>query len=175
MLAWHRRVYLRQINFPRAGGILTAVNIEAAMAGSLSIRMSVSAYLAVKSMHVGCAALSLAGFAARGVLMLHDSPLLATRFARIAPHVVDTVLLASALWLAWHLRQFPFVHGWVTAKVVALAAYIALGSMALRRGPTRRARALAFALALLCAAYIVWVALSRDALGPLAWLAARGG
>ena len=145
------------------------------MAGSLSIRMSAIALLAVKSVHVGCAALSLAGFAARGVLMLRESPLLATRFARIAPHVVDTLLLASALWLAWQLRQYPFVHGWVTAKVLALAAYIVLGSIALRRGPTRRARAVAFALALACAGYIVAVALARDALGPLAWFAGRGG
>jgi uncharacterized membrane protein SirB2 len=154
---------------------LTAVNTETAMAGSLAIGMSAVAMLAVKSVHVGCAALSLAGFAARGILMLRESPLLATRFARIAPHVVDTVLLASAVWLSWQLQQFPFVHGWVTAKVLALAAYIVLGSVALRRGPTRRARAVAFALALACAGYIVAVALSRDALGPLAWFAARGG
>jgi uncharacterized membrane protein SirB2 len=83
------------------------------------------------------------------------------------------VLLASALWLAWRIEQYPFVHGWLTAKVLALAAYIVLGSVALRRGLTRSARALAFALALACAAYIVLVALTRDALGPLAWIASR--
>jgi len=154
---------------------LTPVNFDAAMAGSLCMRMSASAYLAVKWVHIGCAVLSLTGFALRGVLMLRDSPLLTARFARIAPHVVDTVLLVSALWLAWQLRQFPFVHGWVTAKVLALLAYIVLGSIALRRGTTRCVRAFALVLALACAGYIVAVALSRDALGPLAWLAARGG
>jgi uncharacterized membrane protein SirB2 len=132
--------------------------------------MDATTFLAVKWIHVGSAALSLAGFAARGVLMLRGSALLATRFARIAPHVVDTVLLASALWLAWQLGQYPFVHGWLTAKLLALLAYIALGSIALRRGRTPRARAVALALALACAAYIVAVALARDALGPLAWL-----
>lgn len=57
-------------------------------------------YLTLKLVHVGCAIASISGFTLRGILMLLDSPLLATRFARIAPHVVDTVLLASALWLA---------------------------------------------------------------------------
>lgn len=123
-------------------------------------------YFAVKVVHMGCAALSIAGFIARGLLMLAGSPLLETRFARVAPHVVDTVLLASALWLAWFLGQAPFVHGWLTAKVVALLGYIALGMVALRRGRTRGLRAAAFAGALACAAYIVAVALTRD---PTPW------
>jgi uncharacterized membrane protein SirB2 len=122
-----------------------------------------AAYLIAKSVHVGCAAASIAGFFARGMLMLRGSPLLEARFVRVAPHVVDTALLASALWLAWLIGQYPFVHGWVTAKVLALLAYIALGSVALRRGRTKGARAAAFVAALGAAGYIVSVALTRDA------------
>ena len=62
-------------------------------------------YLLVKQLHVACVVLSLAGFAARGALMLAGSPLLQARFVRVAPHIVDTVLLASALILAWMLQQ----------------------------------------------------------------------
>jgi uncharacterized membrane protein SirB2 len=105
---------------------------------------------------------SIAGFFARGALMLRGSELLQARFVRIAPHVVDTLLLASALWLAWRIGQYPFVHGWVTAKVLALLAYIVLGSVALRRGRTRAVRTAAFATALAAAGYIVSVALTRD-------------
>jgi uncharacterized membrane protein SirB2 len=112
-------------------------------------------------------ALSLAGFAARGLLMLAGSPLLQARFVRIAPHVVDTVLLASAVWLAWSLGQYPFVHGWLTAKVLGLAAYIVLGTIALKRGRTRFIRATAFAGALAAAGYVVWVALTRNPLPGL--------
>jgi len=125
----------------------------------------------MKSLHVGCAALSIAGFAARGALMLGNSPILQNRFVRVAPHVVDTILLLSAIWLAWSLRQVPFVQGWVTAKVVALVVYIVLGAVALRRGRTKAVRATAFAGALLTAAYIVSVAATRDPRGALAWLA----
>ena len=100
--------------------------------------------------------------------MLANSPLLQTRFARIAPHVVDSALRASAIWLAWSLGQFPFAHDWLTAKVLALVAYIVLGGIALRRGRTRALRAAAFVAALLTAGYIVSVALTRD---PFVWLA----
>jgi uncharacterized membrane protein SirB2 len=131
--------------------------------------MDANAYALVKSVHVGCAALSIAGFAARGVLMLRGSALLETRLARIAPHIVDTALLLSAVWLAWALGVAPFVHGWLTAKVLALLAYIGLGALALR-GRTRAVRAAAFAAALAAAAYIVAVALTHDPRGPLAWL-----
>jgi uncharacterized membrane protein SirB2 len=123
-----------------------------------------SAYELIRSIHVASVVLSLAGFAARGALMLAGSPLLQARFVRVAPHVVDTVLLASAAWLSWFVAQYPFVHGWLTAKVLALAAYVVLGSVALRRGRTRGARAAALAGALAVAAYIVAVALARDPL-----------
>ena len=122
-----------------------------------------AAYLAIKTVHLACAALSLAGFAVRGILMLAGSPLLQTRFARVAPHVVDTVLLVSAVWLAWFLGQVPFVQAWITAKVLALMLYIVLGMLALRRGRTKRLRAAAFVAGLATAAYIVAVALTRDA------------
>ena len=127
-------------------------------------------YLAVKWLHLSCAALSIAGFAVRGALMLAGSPLLQARFVRIAPHVVDTALLGSAVWLALFLHHYPFVEGWLTAKLAALIAYIALGSVALRRGRTRAVRAWAFAAALVAAGYIVSVALTRDPRGALAWV-----
>jgi uncharacterized membrane protein SirB2 len=127
-------------------------------------------YLLAKSIHVASVILSLGGFAARGALMLMASPVLDTRFVRIAPHVVDTVLLASALWLAWIIRQYPFVQGWLTAKVIGLLVYIVLGAIALRRGRTMRVRIAAFLGAAATAFYIVCVALTHDPRGFLLWL-----
>ena len=129
-----------------------------------------SAYLLVRELHVGCVILSLGGFAARGLLMLVGSPALDTRLVRVLPHIVDTLLLASALWLAWILRQYPFVHGWLTAKVIGLVVYIVLGAIALRRGKTKGIRIAAFAAAAATAFYIVSVALTHDARGFLLWL-----
>ena len=112
--------------------------------------------------HVACVALSWAGFFVRGVWMIRESPLLGARWVRVAPHVVDTVLLASAVALAAMLRQYPLAHGWLTAKVVGLVLYIALGMVALRRGPTRRARIAAWVAAQLVLGYVVAVALTKN-------------
>ncbi len=127
-------------------------------------------YATTRVIHVGCAVLSIAGFAVRGMLMLLESPLLQSRIARIAPHVVDTVLLGSAIALAWMSGQYPFAQGWLTAKVLALVAYVGLGTVALKRGRGKAARATAFVLALGTVLYIVSVALARDPLGPFAGL-----
>ena len=93
---------------------------------------------------------------------------LARRWVRIVPHVIDTVLLLSAIGLMLILRQYPFVHDWLTAKLVALITYIVLGSIALKYGATRRMRLIAFAAALVVFTYIVGVALNHHS---LAWFA----
>lgn len=119
-------------------------------------------YLALKHVHMTAVALSGTLFLLRGGLMLADSPRLFDRWARILPHVIDTVLLASAIGLVLWSGQIPFVQAWLGAKVVALCIYIVLGSVALKRGRGKSQRALAFALALLTFAYIVSVALTRQ-------------
>jgi len=121
-------------------------------------------YSLLKAVHVTCVGLTFALFFGRGLLMLTDSPLLRSRLLRIAPHVIDTLLLASAIGMAVASRQYPFVEGWLTAKLIALFAYIGLGSIAISRGRTRRARAIAWLLALAVFGYIVSVALARDPL-----------
>lgn len=121
-------------------------------------------YSLLKAVHVTCVVSTFALFFARGLLMLADSPLLRSRLLRIAPHVIDTLLLASAIGMAAASRQYPFVEGWLTAKLIALFAYIGLGSIAISRGRTRRARAIAWLLALAVFGYIVSVALTRDPL-----------
>lgn len=119
-------------------------------------------YLLLKHLHVTCVVLSGAGFALRGFWMLRESAMLEHRAVRILPHFVDSLLLGSALWMAWQSTQFPFVQAWLTAKLFGLLAYILLGTMALKRARGRTARARYFAAALLAYAYIVSVALSRQ-------------
>lgn len=121
-------------------------------------------YLALKHLHVTCVILSGLGFGLRGWWMLRASPLLKTRAARSIPHVIDTLLLGSALAMAWMSGQYPFVQGWLTAKVLGLFAYIGCGTMALKRGRTERERVFFLVLALLAFAYIVSVALTRSPL-----------
>jgi uncharacterized membrane protein SirB2 len=119
-------------------------------------------YFLIKHLHVTAVALSLSGFVLRGIWMLRSSPLLQARLTKVLPHLVDTVLLLSAIWLAVAIQQYPLVDGWLTAKVLGLIAYILLGTVALKRGPTLPIRLTAWIGALLVFGYIVLVALSKD-------------
>lgn len=121
-------------------------------------------YILLKYVHVSCVALSGGGFVLRGAWMMRASPLLARRWVRITPHVLDTVLLASAIALSLLIGQYPLVDSWLTAKVLGLLAYMALGTIALRRGRTRAVRIAAFWGALLVFAYIVAVAMTKSVL-----------
>lgn len=121
-------------------------------------------YLALKHLHVTCVVLSGLGFCLRGGWMLSESPLRQHRLTRVLPHIVDSLLLGSALTMAWLSGQYPFVNAWLTAKLCGLIAYIVLGMMALKRGRTKAIRACYFGLALMVYAYIVGVALTRNPL-----------
>jgi len=120
----------------------------------------------IKWLHVACAMLSGGGFFIRGILMIRGSVWLQARMVKVIPHVVDTVLLVSAIALAsqwgWAALQLP----WLLAKVVALLVYIALGVVALRAGRSKRVRVLAWLAAMLVFAYIVAVAMNKN---PLAF------
>jgi uncharacterized membrane protein SirB2 len=123
-------------------------------------------YLYVKHFHVFCVAMSLALFLFRGALMFADSKWLKNPLVRFTPHVVDTLLLTSALWLMTLVRQYPFVQAWLTVKVVLLVVYIVLGTFALKRGRTKFQRGVYFVLAVLVFLFMVSVARLHQ---PLGW------
>jgi uncharacterized membrane protein SirB2 len=125
-------------------------------------------YLPLRHLHIACAILSISLFVLRGALMLAESPWQRNLAMRYLPHAVDTVLLTSALMLTTIVHQYPFANGWLTAKVVLLTAYIVLGSIALKRGRTRRVRVAALVAALLAVAFLVSVARAHHPLGLFA-------
>jgi uncharacterized membrane protein SirB2 len=122
----------------------------------------------LKHLHMLCAVLSIAGFTLRGYWMLREDPRLQQRLSKVLPHIVDTLLLLSAIGMLviWHVS--PFAVSWLTAKVVALLLYIGLGMVALRFGKTRRVKITAWILALLVAIYIFAGAYTKSPLGLLA-------
>lgn len=119
------------------------------------------------SVHIFCVLLSGALFAFRGALMLRASPMLRSRFLRIFPHVNDTILLTAAVTLAVIIQQYPFVHDWLTVKVLLLVVYIGLGSACLRVGGSRPLRVLFFVLAITTFLFMISVAWYHHPLGLL--------
>ncbi len=125
-------------------------------------------YSVLKFVHVSCVVISAAGFFLRGLLMLRKSPLLDTRWLRIAPHINDTVLLAAAILLTMRVQQYPFFDTWLTAKVLGLCAYIVLGTYALSRRYRYHPRKYRLAAWISALAVLVWigsVAFSRHPAG----------
>lgn len=124
-------------------------------------------YLDIKAVHQAAVALSFCGFVARGAGALAGAAWVRGRIARSLPHVIDTVLLLSAVALVWLLRMNPINAPWLMAKIAGLVAYIGLGMVALRPGTPRGVRVVAWLAALAVFGYIVSVAITKSPAGFL--------
>lgn len=124
-------------------------------------------YFVVKTIHQGAVALSITGFFARGLGALTGACWVTSRAAKTLPHLVDTVLLLSALAMAWLLRLHPGNAPWLLAKIIGLLVYIGLGMVALKPGRPMLVRAVAWVGALVTFGWIVSVALSKRPMGFL--------
>ncbi len=125
-------------------------------------------YLATKYLHTVVALLTISGFVLRGFWMVRESPLLEHRLTRIAPHVIDTVLLVSGVTMLAMLSLNPLTEAWLVAKFAGLLLYILLGTLAIRRGPTKETRIVALVAAVAVFAWVIGVALAK---APASWLA----
>lgn len=125
-------------------------------------------YLILKYVHVTTAVATVSGFLLRGYWMLTESVKLRHPVVRIAPHIVDTLLLAAGIGMVWLLHLNPLVQPWLLAKFAGLIAYILLGTVAIKRGPTKQIRTVALVGAAAAFLYIAGVALTKS---PVSWLA----
>ncbi len=123
----------------------------------------------VKHIHLTFVVLSILGFVIRGIWMMKESPVLHAKVVKILPHVVDTILLVSAIVLAIQMGYNPADQPWLIAKIVALVVYIVLGTIALKPTRPKKIRVTAFVLALVCFAYIVSAAITKSPMGFLAF------
>lgn len=125
-------------------------------------------YTEIKFVHIAAVLTSGGLFALRGLLFGLGQSWVMAAPVRYLVYAVDTVLLTAALMLTTIIKQYPFVDGWLTAKVVLLAVYIALGYLAFWRARSRTARLGLWLSALLVFAFIISVALAHDPRGIFA-------
>lgn len=118
----------------------------------------------IKIIHLSCVVLSFLGFFIRGLLMIKASAVLGVRWIKIAPHLVDSVLLVSAFMLASQWGRAAFQQTWLQAKILALLVYIVLGMLALREGRPQAVRVSAWLGAMMVFVYIVLVAITKKPL-----------
>ncbi|HEY9278743.1 MAG TPA: SirB2 family protein [Eoetvoesiella sp.] len=122
-------------------------------------------YIAIKHLHMTAAILSILFFMVRAFWSVTGSAKLQLKFVKIAPHIIDTVLLVCGIFLA---SVIGASQPWILAKVVGVLLYIGVGTLAIKRGKTPQIRAIAALIAIAIFFYIVGVAISHS---PMSWLA----
>ena len=115
----------------------------------------------LKIFHLTFVMLSLFSFVGRVALSEIRPEILQQKALKIAPHVIDTLLLLSGITLVFQGHWLSGEYGWIVAKIIALLGYIGLGVVVMRNRGTERW--LAFAGAMACFAYIGIVAVSKNA------------
>ncbi len=120
-------------------------------------------YVLLKIIHVTSVIASFILFFLRGIWLIKNSEYrLRQRWVKILPHVVDTILLISAIMLAIIIQQNPITHSWLAAKIGGLLVYIGLGMVAMRFGKTRKTKITAWITAQCVFVYIVLVAVTKN-------------
>jgi uncharacterized membrane protein SirB2 len=121
-------------------------------------------YTAVKHIHLSIIVISVLLFVLRFIWTISQSQMMEKKWVKIVPHVVDTLLLLSALTLCVLVSQYPFVDAWLTEKILGLLMYILMGTIALKIGKTGFMRAVGFVGALSWLAFIAVIAVTKQPL-----------
>ncbi|MFM8760849.1 MAG: SirB2 family protein [Polynucleobacter victoriensis] len=122
-------------------------------------------YFAIKHTHVALAVLSVALFVLRaGFSIWHGKTL--TRPAKVAMHLIDTVLFGLGCLLLYVLAINPFVTPWLITKLITIVIYILIGLL-LIRSKSKPVKVMSFLLCCVLAIFIFSVALSKNPQGFL--------
>jgi uncharacterized membrane protein SirB2 len=116
----------------------------------------------IKIIHLCFALLSFSSFIGKVTVSELKPELLKQKAFKIAPHVIDSILLLSGITLVFLGDWLSGNFGWIIAKLLALIAYIALGIVTMKS--TGTSKWYAFAGAIACFMYIGMVAVTKNAL-----------
>ena len=125
-------------------------------------------YTQIRAAHLFAVLVSGTLFAARGLGVLAGARWPMHAFVRYSSYTVDTVLLTAALMLVSILPAAMFANHWLTVKLVLVVAYVVLGTLALKRARTPRARFICYLAALVVFGIVIGIAWRHS---PLGWLA----
>lgn len=127
-------------------------------------------YPQIKQAHIGLVTLSGTLFVLRGAAVLAGQAWPMARTLRVASMLIDTALLTAGATLWAVLSLNPVRDGWLGLKLLLVVAYIVVGTFALKRAPTRAAKATCYAAALALLALVVGIALAHH---PAGWFHMR--
>ena len=114
----------------------------------------------IKLIHLIFILTSLASFIARIALSVFKPGILKNKIIKIAPHIIDTVLLVSGITLVIQGNWLDGEFDWILSKLILLLIYIILGVMAMRFSDYKRW--LAFTGAIMCYIFIFLIAITKN-------------
>ncbi len=115
-------------------------------------------YILTKHLHLTCVVLSISLFIFRtGIRWIPIQRLQSVKILKILPHVIDTVLLCSGLYLAY-LLSFPY---FIMVKLFAVFLYILFGFGVMKFAKNRRQALLYFTGSMTCLLFVLGCALCK--------------
>ena len=121
-------------------------------------------YMMIKHLHMTAVALSVFLFIIRFYWSLADSSMMQKKWVKITPHIVDTLLLATAIALCVLITQYPFVNDWLTQKVIGVVLYILAGLWVLKWAKSNLEKWLGFVGAIAIIGLVAKMAVSKQPL-----------
>ncbi len=123
-------------------------------------------YLTVKHSHIFLVAINFLLFNLRFWLRFARPGKTLPKILKVLPHLNDTVLLFTGLWLIHLTGWIPFGNAsWLGAKLMLLMGYIFAGGKALRADVCSKHATTAYILSMACFAAIVALAYFK----PVLW------
>ena len=123
-------------------------------------------YLIVKHSHLLLVALTFLLFNIRFWLRFARPAHTLPKILKIFPHLNDTLLFLSGLWLIHLTGWIPFANAnWLGVKLLLLLCYIVFGAKTMHATPRSRRALLFYALSMLCFTSIIVLAYFK----PILW------
>ena len=123
--------------------------------------------LFLKYLHIVSVAASFALFFVRGLWVMRSYPDSQEKWIRTLPHVVDGLLVLSAVAMLAMSPLKGWPGDWLTVKLALIVIYVALRLYLVRGARTLTTKMLVWLLALLVFLFITTVAVLRNPLGIL--------
>jgi len=115
-------------------------------------------------LHMTLAVLSIALFTLRFIWLLSNSAKLSAKWVKIAPHIVDTLLLTVGVGLAVKYSINPLEQLWLGEKLLAVIAYIFTGYYTLKLARNKTMQIIGYLGAMGWVMLIIRLAMTRESL-----------
>lgn len=108
------------------------------------------------------AVISIGLFTLRFILLLLESQKLSSKWLKISPHIIDTLLLTVGVVMAVKLHLNPLEQLWLAEKLLAIAAYIFTGYYTLKLARNRTMQIIGYLGAMGWVMLVVRLAMTKE-------------